>query len=152
MWKIMFQEEKDLWKPNPRSTNQEAYLTFLATNLLEFKTFKTPTIFRPRGTATLTWTFGTPSIIAQVHALKIHAGSQLGATHGAYLIYRRENDTPDETQQELIAGLYTNGNSALDYTDIVPTLNPYGYRATRFDQNGQKSASHTFTLTAPLDK
>jgi hypothetical protein len=152
MWTALLPTYKVLWLPTPQSANQLAYIAFLKRNLLDFKTYLAPTATPTRTDGTLAWVTTSTTITAKIHALQIKANTTLNALPGYYLVYRRLGGIPNEAQGELIGGTFITANTRLDYTDVVPTLDAYGYLATRFDLAGRRSISKTFTATAPLDQ
>lgn len=151
IWTPLLLGYKQNWLPTPESSLHEAYLAYLSRNLLEFRNFLAPLPNPTRLTTTLSWSHTTLIATALVHSINLKVNTVLNNLPGRYLIYRRLGDIPNEQQSELIGGTYTDANARLDYTDVVPTLDSYGYRVNRYDLNGQRATSKTFAPTSPLD-
>jgi hypothetical protein len=151
MWPLLTSAFKADWKASADSSNQDAYLAFLSYNLRQFRNFLAPLGDKPRSTTPLTWNTVTQSITAEVHALRLFHDTSGITPLGCYLIYRRLGGIPDQNQNELVGGTYATTTAELNFLDVVPTLDAYGYRVTRYTVAGIASPSTACAATAPLD-
>jgi len=152
IWSQATDAQKITWKPSSESSLREAYLAFLTQNLLEFRTYHSPVLDRPRNSTALSWTTSVHTITPKVHGLELFHHHTFGSLKKCHLVYRREGAIPDEVQEEFVFGTFSQLDGDFLYLDIVPTLNTYGYRIARYTANGQKSPTLTYNPTAPLDQ
>ena len=151
-WKAYTQAYRDAWKPTPESSNHDAYLAYLKYNLTNFPNNLAINVQNSKIPTPLSWTTASKSLTPKVHSIRILHDKTGLPPLGGYLLYRREGGIPDTTINELVLVTWKATAIEFDYTDVVPTLNTYGYALVWYNNFTQKSNTVTFDPVAPLDE